>query len=346
MVKIGFAVSIGSGIEASPRLEFAEALEEMGYDSFWLPHFISREIHAFDCLDMLAAVAARTRTVKLGTIVLQVPLCHPVDLARRIVTLDHLTNGRFILGVGVGGHPTEFDHLGVPYQDRGVRTDEALEVMRRLWTEEEVTFQGKFYHIKDVVQKPKPIQTPHPRILVGGGYHGAAARFAPDSAVKGGFTKGWLRRAARWDGWLPGGPMSTGEREVTVLQEGMEKIKAASLEMGRTIRNEEFDLTVACFGQININENRQQALKEVQEWYDARVAKGYHQVQANPTLEGLQAAGGIGRPEEVAQLVNGWIGMGRELPALKRLVIMFASLRILEQLERFHKQVWPLLQRA
>ena len=63
--------------------------------------------------------------------------------------------------------------MGVPYATRGARTDEMLEIMRRLWTEEEVTFKGEFYDLKEVVQKPKPIQKPHPKIMLGGGYHGA-----------------------------------------------------------------------------------------------------------------------------------------------------------------------------
>src|SRR3989304_9372707 len=126
MVGIGFRLPIGSGIPASVRLRFAEALEEFGYESFWFPHIISRDIPAFDSLEILTAVAARTQRIHLGTAVLQVPLYHPVDLARRLVTLDHLSQGRLILGVGIGFIPKEFDNLGTSFQERSGRTEEAL----------------------------------------------------------------------------------------------------------------------------------------------------------------------------------------------------------------------------
>src|SRR3970040_1735766 len=102
MVKLGFAMPAGSYIPASVRLEFAEQLEKLGYESFWLPHTASRDGDSFDTLDMLAAAAARTSKIKLGTDVLQVPLYQPVDLARRLVTLDHISQGRIIFGVGTG----------------------------------------------------------------------------------------------------------------------------------------------------------------------------------------------------------------------------------------------------
>lgn len=326
------------------RIEFAEALEEMGYGSFWLPNFISREIHGYDCLDLLSAVAARTKRIKLGTIVLQIPLYHPVDLARRVVTLDHLSNGRFILGTGVGGHPTEFEHLGVPYAGRGARVDESLEIMRRLWTEDEVTYEGKFYQLREVVQKPKPVQKPHPKILVGGAYHGPETREAPGSGVKMGFSTVALRRASRWNGWLPGGGVMAQGPNGSILEQGMEQIRAAAQAEGRAIVEDQYDVTVSFFGRIHIHDDREKGMGEVREWYNSRVARGYHQVQGNPSLDGLRGHGGMGTPKEVARLVNIWLQAGRQVQALKRVVIMFASLKPLEQLERFHRQVKPLLE--
>ena len=344
MVEIGFAFTIGSNIDEPMRQDFAVTMEEMGYNSMWIPGFISREIHGYDMLDIISALAVRTKRIKLGTIVLQVPLYHPVDLARRIVTVDHLSNGRFIFGVGVGGHPTEFEHMGVPYESRGRRTDEILEIMRRLWTEEEVTFKGEFYNLKGVVQKPKSIQKPHPKIIVGGGFHGSAARFAPDAGLSGGFASRWLKRAARWDGWLPGGPLTLSEQDAQTLKEGMKQIKAVAQANGRTIKDEDYDLTVACFGLFNINDDMNQVRREVSDWYNARVARGYHQVQGNPSLEGLEKSGGFGSPEVVAKVLNRWLRLMNAVPAAKRIAILFASLNPLQQLEKFNTQVKPLLE--
>lgn len=344
MVEVGFAFTIGSDINEPMRQDFAVTMEEMGYNAMWIPGFVSREIHGYDQLDILSALAVRTKRIKLGTIILQVPLYHPVDLARRVVTVDHLSNGRFIFGVGVGGHPDEFDHMGVPYATRGRRTDECLEIMRRLWTEEEVNFKGEFYNLKGVVQKPKPIQKPFPKILVGGGFHGSAARFAPGAGLSGGYASPWLRRAARWDGWMPGGPMTLSEKDAESLKQGMLQIKATAQANGRTIRDEDFEVTVACFGLFNVNEDKKQAHREVEAWYNARVARGYHQVQGNPSLEGLEKSGGYGPPEGVAKVLNNWLRLMRDVPAAKRIAILFASLNPLQQLERFDKYVRPLLE--
>src|SRR3990172_4942815 len=167
MVQLGFATPIGSTIPVSVRLEFAEQLEKLGYESYWLPHFLSRDVDGYDALDVLSAVAGRTTKIKLGTDVLQVPLYQPVDLARRVVTLDHLSRGRFLFGIGTGWIPKEFDNLGLSFQERGKRIDEILEIMTRLWTEEEVNFEGKYYQLHEAVVVPKPVHKPYPPILMG-----------------------------------------------------------------------------------------------------------------------------------------------------------------------------------
>ena len=138
--------------------------------------------------------------------------------------------------------------------------------------------------------------------------------------------------------------MQLNDVDATTLKEGVEQIKATALANGRTIRDEECDVTVACFGQFNINRDKKQIRREVEAWYNGRVAKGYHQVQGNPSLEGLEQAGGFGPPEDVAKVLNGWYRKVKDLPALKRLVILFASLNPMVQLERFHNEVKPLLE--
>lgn len=338
MVQLGFAMPAGSTIPACVRLEFAEKLEKLGYESFWLPHFISRDVDGFDALDVLAAVAARTTRICLGTDVLQVPLYHPVDLARRVVTLDHISGGRFILGAGIGFIPGEYANLGVSFHQRGARMDEALGLLVRLWTEEEVTHEGRYYCVKEAVLTPKPVQKPYPRILMGGLYSGIQ-RGAPAAARKGGWNYPGIRRTARFAaGWIPGG-----KPDLEICEQGMKLIKDAAKKEGRQLEDQEFDLTLSSFGQFNIEASRQKALREAERFYGTRLRRGFYQVQGNPSFESLKESGCYGPAQEVARVINGWLGYKKLLPALKRIVIMFASLEPLLQLERFHEEVKPLL---
>ena len=337
MISIGFRLPIGSGIPASVRPRFAERLEELGYESFWFPHIVSRDIFAFDSLEILTAVAARTKRIRMGTAVLQVPLYQPVDLARRLVTLDHLSEGRVILGVGVGFIPKEFSNLGVEYQERSARTVEALEIIQKLWTEPEVTFEGKYYKLREVILEPKPIQKPRIKILVGGGYHGIT-RGAPGAAEKSKWSMGAIRRIARFgDGWISVSGMIAEE-----LQEGMDRIKRAAMEIGREIRDAEFDLTLES-GYLTVGESVAAARQEARDFYGSRVAGGFYQVQGNPDLDTWMERGCFGPPELIAEKVNEWLSYESRVPALKRIILMIASLDPIGQLERFHNEVRPLL---
>ena len=132
MLKFGFALSMGATIPWDTKLAFAEEVERLGYDAYCNPHFLGRDVHGFDCLDTMAAIAVRTNRIKLITGVLQVPLYNPVDLARRVTTIDHMSHGRFRLGIGVGWIPREFEMQGVPFNERGKRCDESLEIMKFL----------------------------------------------------------------------------------------------------------------------------------------------------------------------------------------------------------------------
>lgn len=338
MIRIGFRLPIGSGIAAWVRPRFAERLEEFGYESFWFPHVISRDIHAFDSLEILTAVAARTGRIRFGTAVLQLPLYHPVDLARRLVTLDHLSNGRVILGAGLGWIPQEYGNLGLDYRQRAGRATEILEILEKLWSEPEVTYEGKYYRLREVVLEPKPVQRPRIKILLGGGYHGIT-RGAPGAAEKSSWSQAAIRRIARFgDGWLSSSGMEAGE-----LGEGVERIKRAAREMGREIRDSEFDLTIES-GYLTVGQSVSAAREEAREFYASRVAKGFYQVQGNPDVDTWTERGVFGPAQLVAEKVNEWLGYEKRLPALKRIIVMIASLDPIGQLERFHYEVRPLLE--
>jgi probable F420-dependent oxidoreductase len=162
----------GSVITAQDRagvLAFARRAESAGFDSLWTGDHVSFYIPILESLTTLSFVAAATERVKLGTAVYLVPLRHPTTTAKVAATLDVLSGGRLVLGVGVGGEfPPEFDACGVPVEERGSRANEAIGLLRRLWTENGVTHAGRHFRLGPVSLDPKPVQPGGPPILVGG----------------------------------------------------------------------------------------------------------------------------------------------------------------------------------
>lgn len=118
---------------------------------------------------MLSALAGVTRRIRLGTMVLVLPLRNPAYFAKEWATFDWLSGGRSILGVGVGWHEEEFRLMGVPHRERGARMDEMLEAVTALWAGDEVSYRGRYYRFERLTIEPKPAQRPHPPIWIGGG---------------------------------------------------------------------------------------------------------------------------------------------------------------------------------
>jgi alkanesulfonate monooxygenase len=149
---------------------------------------------------LLSALAGVTRTIRLGTMVLVLPLRNPVSFAKEWATLDVLSGGRSILGVGVGWHEEEFALMGVPHKERGRRMEECLEVVRALWAGDRVTYQGRYVACTDLTIDPKPVQQPHPPIWMGGGSQPFERIYAQTVAS----VEPVLRRIARYaDVWVP-----------------------------------------------------------------------------------------------------------------------------------------------
>ena len=143
--------------------------EELGYEGFWVTE---HHFHWFggahaNPLVALSAIAARTRTLRLGTAVTLLPYRHPLLVAEEFACLDNLSHGRVDLGVGRGFIKTEYDGLGISMAESRPRFDESLEVIRRAWTEREVTHKGQFWQFEETELVPKPVQQPHPPIWVG-----------------------------------------------------------------------------------------------------------------------------------------------------------------------------------
>jgi probable F420-dependent oxidoreductase len=206
-MRIGVHVPIfGPLANADNILAVARRAEALGFDSVWSSDHVvmparveSRYPYSptgqflvptdatwFDPLIPLAAIASVTTRVRLGTSCVIVPYRNPLVLAKMVSSLDCLCHGRLIFGCGAGWMKEEFDALGVPFKERGARTDESLDIMRLLWREGTGSFQGRFYQFADMHLNPKPIQRPGPPVWIGG---------SSDAALR--------RVLRRGDGWHP-----------------------------------------------------------------------------------------------------------------------------------------------
>lgn len=182
-IKVGVTVSGGQRLG-----DMAVLAEELGFDSIWTgEHITNWGAGTLSSVPVVATMAARTRRISVGTSIMLFPLRHPTIVAKEITTLDILSEGRVVLGIGVGGeNPKEFEACGVDVRQRGARTNEGLELVLKLWTEEEVTYNGRFFKMSGVRMAPKPLQQPHPPIYVAGRREAA------------------MVRATRYgDGWFP-----------------------------------------------------------------------------------------------------------------------------------------------
>lgn len=189
----------------------AAQIESLGYDILSCGEHVTFYTPVPNAFISLACAAGATSRIKLMSGITLLPL-YPAALAAKMgAALDVASEGRFMLGVGVGGEiPKEFEACGVPVTERGVRSNEALEVIKQLWTQESVTFHGRFNTLNDVSIQPASIQKPHPPIWVAGRQEAA------------------MRRAGRFgDGWLP--YMYTPEQ----LHESLSKVKAHAEAAGR-----------------------------------------------------------------------------------------------------------------
>ncbi len=190
-------------------------------DSVWVHDHVFNVGHVLDRiggrpyyepLTLLSFVAARTERVRLGTSVLVLPYHNPIRLAKTAATLDVLSRGRLILGVGVGAIEQEMHAMGTPFKERGAFTDEAITVMRALWSQEQPTFAGRYSRFAGMPFSPKPLQQPSIPVVIGG------------------VSRAAIRRAARiGDGWQPLG------LSPEALAQGMASLREEALACGRDV---------------------------------------------------------------------------------------------------------------
>jgi probable F420-dependent oxidoreductase len=252
---------------ASARLiaDVAQEAESLRFDSVWVTdhvivpvHHVERGHIFYEALMTLAFVSSITRTVAMGTTVLATPTRNPVVLAREVATLDALSGGRVILGVGTEWIREELEAVGVAWTERGRFLDEGINVLRHLWSQEgPISFSGRYTNFREMLFEPKPARRGGPPIWVGG------------------MTDPSLRRVARTaDGWLP---WAVSNEE---LAEGAEKIRA--LSGGRRI-------TLACFSPADIGSKSVEA-------YVGTLGERHHVITGSPdqvvrTIEDFRKSG-------------------------------------------------------
>ena len=165
-MKIGLSPLQGQA-SFQQTLQECERAEAAGFDSVWLGEHHNNPVLYPAPLIGLAAVASRTRSIGLGTGVLLLPLYHPVMVAEEGAMVDVISGGRLILGVGAGYAPEEFAAFGCPLNERGSRLEESASLLRRLWTEENVTHRGTHYKVDNATVTPRPVQQPRPPLWFG-----------------------------------------------------------------------------------------------------------------------------------------------------------------------------------
>ena len=250
-------------------VELVELVDRCGYDSLWAGDHISYAIPILDPMLQLAQAAMVSRRLILGTSVLLLPLRHPTPVAKQVSTLDHLIEGRLILGVGVGGEfPNEYAACGVPVNERGARLAEGVAVLRKFFSGEPVSHEGKFYGpFTDVTMRPSPRQVGGPPIWFAG---------RSDAA---------LRRIGRiGDGWLS--YVVTPE----TYKAGLDKIAAAT--EGRTMQS--FGTSHLLF--TRVDDSYEKALEAATETLSVRYAMDFRRA--------AQRYCALGRPEQVAERIR------------------------------------------
>lgn len=194
---------------ALPVTELAPALEERGFESLWIPEHshipVSRASQHpaggdlpkryYDCMDpfpVIGAAAAVTKTLKVATGICVVSQRDPIQTAKSVATVDRLSNGRFLFGTGVGWNRDEIENHGTNFKTRLSLTRERIEAMREIWTQSKAEYHGEYVNFDPMMTWPKPVQTPHPPILIGGGWPHAAKR-----ALE--YGDGWMPNSIRPD---------------------------------------------------------------------------------------------------------------------------------------------------
>ena len=318
-LKFGYLVPTRDAVMRAPdgradvarMIELAVRAEEKGFDSVWIGDSILARPR-FEALTTLAAIAARTRRVELGTAVYLSALRHPIPLAHTVGNLDLLSGGRLLFGIGLGppnaAVRAEYAACGVEFRRRGVIQEEGLRIMKGLWTGQPFTFHGKQFQIDNAKLHPLPGRTGGPPVLLAG----AAER--P------------LRRLVRFaDGWLPISPNAED------YAKDWDRMGGYCAEVGR----DPGSLLRILYVTLNVNRDRAKAASETMAFLEAYY--GPEHAKAIARTQGIQA----GEPERCAEFLRTFAQAGA-----RHFVVRFAASDQEAQMDRLLSEVAPLLSGA
>lgn len=304
-VKIGVGLGGWPFAEPDPDLlwRYADTCEELDVDSIWFSDRVVGPVLNMEVIVAMSFIAGRTKKLKIGTSVIALPLRNPTVLAKEIATLDFLSGGRSLPAVGLGADDlAEYEACGTVRNQRVSRTEEAIEVMRKLWSQDHVTHHGKHFTLNDVTIQPKPVFPPNgmPPIWIGG-------RSEPA-----------LKRTARiGDGWL------VSQATPAEVSDGVKRIKALAQEYNNDIEDDHYGtLFSVCFADTPEEGER------MAEPYMARRREDKH----------WREFSAFGTPERVREVIDSYIEAGAEKFVIRPAC---APEHIQEQLEILGKEVVP-----
>jgi len=302
--------------EIDELIECAVVAEQSGvFESVWVGDSLIHKPR-LEAITMLAALATYTKKVRLGTICMaSFPVRHPVLLAIQWASLDQISQGRSLLGVCIGGaHEGELRAFGVKREERIGRLKEGIQLLRQIWSDEEVIHRGKYYTLENYNIVPKPVQKPPPIWIAVSPERDQVGDKIVDQAMR--------RVGALADGYITMGV--TGEE----FAKRWRVIEQAAGEAGKDLSNFE----CAIHGMVNINDDRQTAYGEAKDYFNHYYGPTY------PPESLIKVWLAHGPPRDCARLIQEWIDMGITTPVLR-----FTSKDQLNQVKRFIDEVLPLL---
>jgi probable F420-dependent oxidoreductase len=264
--QISFGMSLphraSDPIDMSVVRSVAQRADALGFRDLWVTENTLDHVFCFDPIVILTYAAAVTKAIRVGIAVVVLPIHHPIHVAHKVATLDYASNGRAILGLGLG-RDHHYEQFQIPREHRVQRFVEGVELIKLLWTQPQATYRGGIYQLEKGTMAPKPVQKPHPPIWLGGAHPNA------------------LRRAATLaDGWMGAGGSSNAEfaRCVPVMRENLE-------QAGRDPKT--FAISKRVF--LSVHERADVARAELNDWFTTV----YH----NP--KGAETSGVYGTPQQV-----------------------------------------------
>ena len=316
--KIGFGVFFPcytfrnekNGTQIFNRLqESVQECEKNGYTSVWLDdHMMLRDMPILECWTTLSVLSKQTKTIRLGTMVTCNSFRNPSLLAKMAATLDNISEGRLELGIGAGVQENEHTAYGYPFlspNDRIERLNEAVEIIKKLWTEQKASYSGKHYQIRDAVCEPKPVQKPHPPIIIGGGGEKLTLKVT-------------AKHADRLDwGYVP--TLEEYNRKLNVLKNHCKSV-------GRNF--DEIEKSCWPSGQIFVGENKKELIE-----------KALRCVPEGVSWEYFIQSSFVGNPKECVKLLRQYVDVG-----VTYFMLYFGDFPDLDGLRLFAKKVIPELE--